>query len=261
MDENLKQRCQVYPKVVEVLVGVVYLLRKQGLVLRGYRESSDARHNHENFLTLVHEIALYYPLLKNHLEDFLHKDEKYLGPKSQNELTDIIDKKLNQRRIIEEIIEAGVHFISADEITTCNDEVLSIWLRYVNNEICEVFMEFVELERITREEIWNVVIKFYNDIGVEITECQGQGYDGAASMQSQKKGVVPYVLKESPKAIVTHCCSHNLNLSLASSCKHQEIGNILKTYKAITIFFNSSPKREGLLEYIVKSHSIGTEKL
>ena len=176
------------------------------------------------------------------MEDSLHKDVKYLGPKSQNELIDIISKKLIQRRIIEEIIEAGVHSIPADKVTTCNDEILYICLRYVNNDnkICAVFMEFVELERITGEAIGNAISKFYNDIGLEIAQCRGQ----------------------SPKAIVTHCCSHNLNLSLASSCKHPEIDNILKIYKAMPSlnFFNSSPKREGLLEYIVRSSCIGAEK-
>ena len=34
MDENLKQRYQVYSKVVEALVPVVHLLGKQKLVLR-----------------------------------------------------------------------------------------------------------------------------------------------------------------------------------------------------------------------------------
>ena len=67
-------------------------------------------------------------------------------------------------------MEAGVHSISADEVTTCNDEILSICLRYVNNddEICEVFIEFVELERITGEANANAIIKFCNEIGVEI---------------------------------------------------------------------------------------------
>ena len=106
----------------------------------------------------------------------------------------------------------------------------------------------------------NAIIECYNDIGVEIAECRGHCYDGAANMQSQQKGAESYVLKEPPKAMVTHCCSHNLNLSVASSCKHPQIDNILKIYKAMTIFFNSSPKREGLLEYIVRSRCIGAEK-
>ena len=262
MNENLTQRCQVYPKVVEALPRVVNLLGKPRLPLRDHRESSDVSHNLGKFLALVHEIAHYYPLLKNHLENSLCKDVKYLLPKSQNELLDIISKKLIQRKIIEEIIEAGVHSISADEVTSCNDEILFICLRYVNNDngICEVFMEFVELEQITGEAIGNAIIKFYNDIGVEIAECRGQCYDGAANIQSQKKGAASYVLKESLNAIVTHCCSRSLKFSLASSCKHLEIDNILKIYKAITIFFNSSPKREGVLECIIISRCIGAEK-
>ena len=96
-------------------------------------------------------------------------------------------------------------------------------------------MELVELERITREATENTILKFYNDIGVEIAGCRSQCYDGTANIQSQKKGAASYVLKESPKAIITHCCSHKLNLSLASLCKHPEIDNILKIYKGITI--------------------------
>ena len=51
-----------------------------------------------------------------------------------------------------------------------------------------------------------------------------------------------------------------MNLPLAPSCKHQEIDNNLKIYKVIVTFFNSSPKRKGLLDYIVRSRCIGAEK-
>ena len=62
MDENLKQRYQVHPKVVEALARVVHLLGKLGLALRSHQESSeDASHNQGNFLTLLHEIAHFYP--------------------------------------------------------------------------------------------------------------------------------------------------------------------------------------------------------
>ena len=67
------------------------------------------------------------------------------------------------------------------------------------------------MERIIGEAIGNAIIKFYNDVGVEIAEFRGQCYDGAADIPSQKKCATSYVLKESPKAIVTHCCTHNLN--------------------------------------------------
>ena len=82
-------------------------------------------------------------------------------------------------------------------------------------------------------------------------------------MQSQKKGAASFILKESPRAVVTHCCSHNLNLSLSSSCKEPIIDNILETYKSIVIFFNTSLKREDLLQYIysVRCQSTETRKI
>ena len=61
-------------------------------------------------------------------------------------------------------------------------------------------------------------------------------------------------------AIATHCCSHNLNLSLATSCKIPIIDNITETYKAVTIFFNTSLKREGLLEHIFCLRCISAQK-
>ena len=119
------------------------------------------------------------------------------------------------------------------------------------------------MERITSEHIENRELKFYAKNGFDIRECRGQCYDGAANMQSQKKGEASFILKQSPRAVVTHCCSHNLNLSLSSSGKEPIIDNILETYKSIVIFFNTSPKREGLLEYIysVRCQSTETRKI
>ena len=138
---------------------------------------------------------------------------------------------------------------------------MSICFRYVdeNLNIREVFIEFVALERITGEHIGNCLLKFYAENGLDIRECRGQCYDGAANLQSQKKGAASFISKESPRAVVTHCCSHKLNVSLSSSCKEL----ILETYKSIVIFFNTSPKREGLLEYIysVRCQSNETRKI
>ena len=139
---------------------------------------------------------------------------------------------------------------------------MSICFRYVDDklDICEMFLDFVELERITGEHIGNRLLNFYEEVELDIKECRGQCYDGAANMQSQKKGTASFILKESPNAVVTHCCSHNLNLSLASSCKIPIIDNVLETYKSIIIFFNTSPKREALLQHIYSIRCETVEK-
>lgn len=79
-------------------------------------------------------------------------------------------------------------------------------------------------------------------------------------MQSQKKETVNFILNESPCSVVSHCCSHNLNLSLASSSIKPVIGNVLETYKSAVIFYSISPKRKGLLEYIYSVRFESTER-
>lgn len=75
-----------------------------------------------------------------------------------------------------------------------------------------------------------------------------------------KKGAARFILNESPHAVATHCCSYNLNLSLASSQKEPITENVLETYIRIVIFFSNSPKRECLLEYIYSVRCKTTER-
>ena len=70
-------------------------------------------------------------------------------------------------------------------------------------------------------------------------------------MKSNKKGVASVILRKAPNSIVTHCCSHYLNLSPAASCNLAVIDNLLEVYESITIHFNLSPKKDKLLEHIV----------
>ena len=104
------------------------------------------------------------------------------------------------------------------------------------------------------------MLQFYQENGVDVGSCRGQCYDEASNMQSLRKGVASYILKESPNAIVTHCSSHNLNLSIATTSKIPIIDNILEVYKGITIFFNTSPKREQLLENVPELRCVSAEK-
>ena len=79
-------------------------------------------------------------------------------------------------------------------------------------------------------------------------------------MQSLKKGAASYILKESPKVYTTHCYSHSLNLSLASTCKIPITTNVVEIYKSVLIYFNTSLKRENLLIHIVKRKRFSEER-
>ena len=231
-NKEIQNKHEIYPQLVEILARIVHLLGKLGLAFRGHRESLVEEGNTGNVLEIVKEIANHNVLLKEHIEKTLRKDTTSLGPKIQNELIDLIGKKIIQAQIVEEIKKSKIHAISANEVTSSNDEIMSICFSYVDDklDICELFSDFVELERITGEHIGNRLLNFYEEVG-----C-GQCYDGAANMQSQKEGADSFILKESPNALITHCCPHNLKLLLASSCKIPIIDNVLEMYKSIIIF-------------------------
>ena len=63
------------------------------------------------------------------------------------------------------------------------------------------------------------MLDFYEESRVDPKQCKGQCYDGAPNLQSEKKEVASFILKESENAVVTHCCMHNLNLSIATSAR------------------------------------------
>ena len=165
-----------------------------------------------------------------------------MSPTSQKKLIEIIGKRIIQKQFKEEIKDAQYHSVLVDEVTNSNNEILSICIRYVNKEkqVREVFLDFLSLERITGECIGQTILNFYEEKGISIRDCRGQCYDGAPNMQSLKKRAGSFILKKSPKAYTTHCCSHSLILPLASTCKIPIITNIVEIYKSVLIYFNTS---------------------
>ena len=100
-------------------------------------------------------------------------------------------------------------------------------MRYLDEfqNISKMFIGFFNLERITEEHIGEVILRFCCDLGLEVKECKGQCYEGEVNMQSKKKTVASVVLRKASNSVVTHCCSHNLNLSLTVSCNFAIIVN------------------------------------
>ena len=83
--------------------------------------------------------------MKEHLlEAPESKSVTYLSPTSQNEMIEVIGKKIILRDIVEEIKKSGFHSVSGDKITSSNDEILSFFFRYVygNMEIQEKLRHF-----------------------------------------------------------------------------------------------------------------------
>ena len=188
-------RLRVYPVILKCIARTIHLLGKQGLPLRSHRgnmidSETGTDRNLGNFIAFSHEIAQYCPELDNHLKNPLMKNATYTSPKSRNEIINVIGINTIQQQLINDIKDAKFHAVMADEVISMNDELLCICFRYVDDQkdIREVFLQFLELERITGSHIGAALLSFYKSSGIDIGQCRSQYYDEALNMQSEKSG-------------------------------------------------------------------------
>ena len=147
MDSNLK--------VIESLFKVAILCGKQGLAMCGHwddRVQWEDEHeslNEGNFIQLVQFHAQTDKVLADHLSN-CPRNGRYTSKTIQNELLQVTGDKIRSE-ILEEVKQAKFYSIIADEVTDIsNKEELSLVIRYLHEEqVREVFVDFVEVERIT----------------------------------------------------------------------------------------------------------------
>lgn len=65
--------------------------------------------------------------------------------------------------------------------------------------------------------LWRLYWKIRNYLKIE--KIQGQGYDGAANMSGNYKGLLTRILWQNPKVLYLHWQAHCLNLILVESAK------------------------------------------
>ena len=133
-------------------------------------------------------------------------------------------------------------------------------VRFVDSkkQIREEFIEFIDVDRITGEVLFDTIGKFYERSNLDLMDLRGQCYDGASNMSGITKGLAGRILEGNPKAVYSHCASHILNLSIVSACKENNIQIVLTQMTSLAIYFNYSPKREKLLECVVEKGTTDT---
>ena len=158
---------------------------------------------------------------------------------THNELIDVVGNRI-RADIIAEVQQAKLYSIIADEVTNvANKEELFLVLRYVfNNEVKEVFVDFIEVERIT---------------GVMLAESIGSGRTSSICWKCMVSAgfhcwcsFKAIVQQSAPLAMYYHCASHQLNLAVVSACKPSRIQNLTLE------FFSFSSKRQRLLDACIE---------
>ena len=97
------------------------------------------------------------------------------------------------------------------EIVPIPTEQMSFVIQYVDKscQIREEFIQFLECESGTSgQELYLKIVNVIRNLGLEISNLRGQGYDGAGNMAGKKSGVSSRILKLNDKALYVHCFNH-----------------------------------------------------
>ena len=216
------------------------LLLRQNLAIRGKDESDGNLRQ----------------LLKLRSKDVqeLSSHEKYLSPTVQNELIKDIGLAV-LRNILSDVREAKFFAILMDETSDSSvKEQLSLTLRWVGADMCvhEDPVELIHVEDVTGEALLAAVKDALVRMMLELGNCRGQAYDGAANMQGKAKGVSTRIQHEVPSAIHVHCLAHCVNLCLQdASRKSRMLRDALDLTGELTSFVRNSPKTTAALRTMV----------
>ena len=139
LDSEAHQIIERNRKVIESLLKIVILCRKQGLAFRGHHDDNvswvvdEDCGNEGNFIEIAKFQAETDPVLANHLVSS-PRNAKYTSNTIQNELIAVVGQTI-ENEIIDEVKRANIYAIIADEITdTANREELLLVLRYMTDE-------------------------------------------------------------------------------------------------------------------------------
>jgi len=254
-DSRRADNIQRNRQILRCMADSVLFCARQCIGLRGDNEATNsACGNPGNFRAVLKMISHYNPVLKDHLEQPCMNNAKYTSPRIQNELVDIIGNGIILTSILDEVREAKYFSVLADEVASHNAEEMALCLRFVDKQcdIREEFVGFIRLQRITGEHMAAAILSSLKDMQLDVANLVGQGYDGAASMCSDRVGVQCRIREEAPLASYFHCCGHALNLVISHSCSLPNVRNVIDKIKSISMFFRFSPKRESLLVDIMQ---------
>ncbi|GFV86578.1 probable ATP-dependent RNA helicase DDX20 [Trichonephila clavipes] len=158
--EKRLQKGQTIDKKRTITIGQELFLAKQNLALCGHRED-DPSTNRGNFLELVHLLAKYDPVLREHLVRIKmgqNSSLTYMSPQIQNEFIEILGNKVCQV-IVAHVQKAKYYSMIFDSIsyTSYEDQTSRIerCVMIENQEVRveESFIDFIEKKNKTAEGI------------------------------------------------------------------------------------------------------------
>ena len=135
VDKRRAQNIAENRRVLKCVAEAVLYCARQCIAFRGDHEKLDSLGNPGNFLSLMNLIATHDAKLKQHLDMPRLKNATYLSSETQNEMIDVIGKRMIQSKIVDEAKDARIFTIMVDEVTSGNTELMPVCIRFVDKEL------------------------------------------------------------------------------------------------------------------------------
>uniref|UniRef100_H3AFS4 TTF-type domain-containing protein n=1 Tax=Latimeria chalumnae TaxID=7897 RepID=H3AFS4_LATCH len=118
------------------------------------------------------------------------------------------------KHIVKELKEAKYFSVLVDSTPDISNlDQLTCVVRYVlPNGPVEHFLTFLDFEKHSGQDIAKSLLKFFEKIGVNIADCQGQSYNNASNLSGKYEGMQAWIRERSENAVYIPCCAHSLNL-------------------------------------------------
>ena len=151
-----------------------------------------------------------------------------------------------QKSIAGEVKSAGMFSVEMDttqDITT--QDQCSIVVHYVHDGyVSERLLSLVKATSGTGEALFTILKNTLEKYGIDIKNCVGDSFDGAANMSGIYNGVSAKIASVASLHVHTWCYSHSLNLVLTDAASSTTLATTLfGILQKVSTFFRSAYKR------------------
>lgn len=186
MTRQLAEVENYWREVLKRIIGVITFICERGLALRGGNETIGSPNN-GNYLGMLELIAEYDDFLRQHIQKHANRGSghtNYLSSTICEEFTELMGKRV-LFEITSRIKESRYYSISLDSTPDEGHiDQLTLVFRYMEKtNPVERFVKFMPNQGHKAQDMFDGLVDFLDEHGIEMSHCCGQSYDNAGIMQ------------------------------------------------------------------------------